>query len=131
MTGGLPASTMTVAPPSMASSTGLRLQSVEQRVAGGAALGLRAAGQVMHAAERQHLRAVFAGRDVADRLARGAHRRRLGAEMAVGVDLHLDAAIGEDALGDDGDEIDALDLLADDEGRRLVVGIGRAGADGR
>ena len=30
-----------------------------------------------------------------------------------------------------GDEIDALDLLADDEGRRLVVGIGGAGADGR
>ena len=59
----------------------------------------------------------------------GAHGRRFGAEMAVGVDLHLDAAIGEDALGDDGDQIDALDLLADDEGRRLVVGIGGAGAD--
>ena len=50
--------------------------------------------------------------------------------MTVGVDLHLDAAIGEDALGDDGHQIDALDLLADDEGRRLVVGIGGAGADG-
>ncbi len=68
---------------------------------------------------------------MADRLACGAHGRRLGAEMAVGVDLHLDAAIGEDALGHDGDEVDALDLLADDEGRRLVVGIGGAGADRR
>ena len=59
----------------------------------------------------------------------GAHRRRLRAEMAVGVDLHLDAAVAEDAFGDDGDQVDALDLLADDEGRRLVVGIGGAGAD--
>ena len=84
---------------------------------------------MMHAAQRQHLRAVFARRDMADRLAFGAHGRRLGAEMAVGVDLHLDAAIGENALGDDGDQIDALDFLRDDEGRRLVVGIGRAGAD--
>jgi hypothetical protein len=30
--------------------------------------------------------------------------------MAVGVDLHLDAAIGEDALGHDGDHVDAVDL---------------------
>ena len=51
--------------------------------------------------------------------------------MAIGVDLHLDAAVGEDAFGDDGDEIDAFDHLADDEGRRLVVGISGAGADRR
>ena len=89
------------------------------RVAGDAAFRLGAAGQMMHAAERQHLRAVFAGRDMADRLALGAHRRRLGAEMAVGVDLHLDAAIGEDALGDDGDEIDAFDLLETMKGAGL------------
>ena len=86
---------------------------------------------MMHAAERQHLRAIFAGRDVADRLALRAHDRRLRAEMAVGVDLHLDAAIAENAFGDDGHQVDALDLLADDERRRLVVGIGGARTDAR
>ncbi len=50
--------------------------------------------------------------------------------MTVGVDLHLDAAVGEDALGNDSDEIDAFDLLADDEGGRLVVGIGGDRTDG-
>ena len=45
----------------------------EEGGAGGAALGLRAAGQVPDAAEREHLRAVFGGGDVADRLAPGAH----------------------------------------------------------
>jgi hypothetical protein len=49
--------------------------------------------------------------------------------MAVGVYLHLDAAIGEDALGHHSHQVDSLDLLAHDEGRRLVVGIGRARAD--
>ncbi len=47
----------------------LAVGEVHQRVAGDAALLLGAAGQMMHAAERQHLRTVFAGRDVADRLA--------------------------------------------------------------
>ena len=78
---------------------------------------------------REHLRAVFGRRHVADLLALDAHRRRLGAEMAVGVDLHLDAAVAEDALGHDGDGVDAVVLGRDDEGRRLVVGIGGAGAD--
>ena len=68
-------------------------------------------------------------RDVADRLAAVAHRRLLGAEVAVGVDLHLEAAVAEDALGDDGDHVDAVVLRGDDEGRRLVVGIGGARAD--
>ena len=57
------------------------------------------------------------------------HRRRFGAEMAVGVDLHFDAAIAEDALGHDRDGVDVLVLGRDDEGRGLVVGIGRAGTD--
>ena len=84
---------------------------------------------MMHAAERQHLRAIFAGRDMADRLALRAHRRGLRAEMAVGVDLHLDAAIAEDAFGHDRDHVDAVDLRRHDEGRGLVIGIGGAGAD--
>src|SRR5262245_13326126 len=49
--------------------------------------------------------------------------------MAVGVDLHLDAAIAEDAFGHDSDEVDAFDVLADNEGGRLVVGISGAGTD--
>ncbi len=102
---------------------------LQQRLAGDVALALGAAGQVAHAAEREHLRAVFGGGDVADLLAVGAHRRLLGPEIAVGVDLHLQAAIAEDALRDDGHHVDALDLARDDEGCGLVVGIGGAGAD--
>ena len=107
----------------------LAVGEVHQRVAGDAAFLLGAAGQMMHAAERQHLRAVFARRDVADRLALRADGRRLRAEIAVGVDLHLDAAIAENALGHDRDHVDAVDLRRHDEGRRLVIGIGGAGAD--
>ncbi len=58
-----------------------------------------------------------------------AHRRALRAEMPIGVDLHLQAAIRKNALGDDGHHVDAVDLGADDERRGLVVGIRRAGAD--
>ena len=101
----------------------------EQGGAGGAALGLGAAGQVLDAAEREHLAAVLGGGDVADRLAAGADDGALGAEVAVGVDLHLDAAVAEDRLGDDGDDVGALDLAGDDEGGGLVVGVGGAGAD--
>ena len=107
----------------------LAVAELEQGVAGDAALLLRAAGEMVDAAEREHLRAVFAGGDMADRLALDAHRCLLGAEEAVGVDLHLDAAIAEDALGHDGDHIDAVNLGRDDERGRLVVGIGGAGAD--
>ena len=63
---------------------------------------------MVHAAERQHLRAVLGRGDVADHLALAAHVGLLGAEVAVGVDLHLEAAVAEDALGDDGDHVDAL-----------------------
>src|SRR5262249_4404131 len=76
-----------------------------------------------------HLRAIFAGRDVTDRLAFHAHRRRFRPEIAVGVDLHLDAAIAEDALGHDRHHVDAVDLGGHDEWRGLVVGIGRARSD--
>ena len=107
----------------------LAVGEIHQRVAGDAAFLLGAAGQMMHAAERQHLRAVFAGRDMADRLALRAHGRGLRAEIAVGVDLHLDAAIAEDAFGHDRDHVDAVDFRGHDEGRGLVVGIGGAGAD--
>jgi hypothetical protein len=55
--------------------------------------------------------------------------RRLRPQEAIGVDLHLDAAIAEDALGHDGDHVDAVNFRGDDKRRWLVVGIGRAGAD--
>ena len=112
-----------------ASSTGSLVAERHHHLAGDAPFLLRAAGEVVHAAERQELRAVLDRADVADRLAVMAHRRLLGAEVAVGVDLHLEAAVAEDAFGDDGDEVDAFVLRGDDEGRRLVVGIGRARAD--
>src|SRR5581483_6170679 len=85
----------------------LAVAQIHQRIAGYAAFLLRSASQMMHAAEREHLRAVFAGRDMADRLALRAHGRLLGAEIAVGVDLHLDAAIAENALGHDRNHVDA------------------------
>ena len=108
----------------------LAVAEIEQGLAGDAALLLAAVGEVIDAAEREHLRAVFAGRHMADRLALGAHGRAFGAEMAVGVDFELHAAIAVDALGDDRHHVDAIDLGRDDEGRGLVVGIGGAGADG-
>ena len=107
----------------------LSVRQVEQRVAGDAAFLLRASGQMMHAAERQHLRSVFARRHMADRFAFRAHRRLFGAEVAVGVDLRLDAAIAEDALGHDGDHVDPVHLRGNDERRGLIVGVGRARPD--
>ncbi len=89
-----------------------------------AAFLLAAAGEVVHATEREHLRAVLGRGDVAHDLAPVAHVGLLGAEAAVGVDLHLEAAVAEDALGDDGDHVDALGLGGHDEGSRLVVGVG-------
>ena len=107
----------------------LSIREIEQRVAGDAAFLLRASGQMMHAAERQHLRSVFARRHMADRFAFRAHRRLFGAEVAVGVDLRLDPAIAEDALGHDGDHVDFVHLRGNDERRGLIVGVGGARPD--
>ena len=63
------------------------------------------------------------------RLQNDAHRRALRAEVPVGVDLHLGAAVAEDALRHDGHGVHALVLGGDDEGRGLVVRVGGAGAD--
>ena len=80
----------------------------QQCIAGDGAFFLGAAGQMADAADRQHLRAVFGGRDVADLFAADADGRGFGAEMTVGVDLHLDTAVGENAFGDDRDGVDAV-----------------------
>ena len=88
-----------------------------------------AAGQVTHAAERQHLRSVFVGGDVADGLTLRAHGAAFGAEMPVGIDFQLDAAVAENSLGHDRDHIHASDFGRNDERSGLVVGIGRAGTN--
>src|SRR6516165_10395771 len=107
----------------------LAVGEIHQRVAGDAPLLLGTASQMVHTTKGEHLRAVFARGDMADGLALRAHGSCLGPEIAVGVDLHLDTAIAEDAFGHDRDHIDAIDLRRDDEGCGLVVGIGRSGTD--
>ena len=102
----------------------------EKRLAGDAALLLGAAGEVVDAAEREHARAVFARHDVAHGLALGAHDGALLADVAVGVDLHLHAAVAEDPFGHDRHHVLARHGLADDEGGGLVVRVGGAGSDG-
>src|ERR1700677_1051943 len=71
---------------------------VEQSLAGDAPLLLAAVRQMVDAAQREHLRAVFAGRDMADRLALRPDRGAFCSEMTIGVDLQLDAAIAVNAL---------------------------------
>ena len=63
-----------------------------------------------HAAERKHLRSVFARRDVPDGFALRAHRAAFRAQMPVGIDLHLHAAIAENSFGHDRDHVDAFDF---------------------
>src|SRR5262249_12320618 len=107
----------------------LAVAEIEQRLTGDAALSFAAMREVIDAAEREHLRAIFPGRHMADRLALGAHSRAFCAEVAVGVDLKLDAAIAVDALGDDRHHVDPVGLGGNNEGGGLIVGIGGAGAD--
>ena len=54
-----------------------------------------AAGEMVHAADRQHLRAVFGGGHMADLFAVHAHRRQFRSEVAVGVDFKFHAAVAE------------------------------------
>src|SRR4051794_8310890 len=83
---------------------------VHQRIAGDATFLLRTSGEMMNAAQRQHLRAIFARGHMADRFAVDPNRCGFRTEVAIGVDLHLDAAVAEDAFRDHGDHIDAVDL---------------------
>ena len=66
---------------------------------------------------------------MANGLSLATHISLLGAEITVGIDLHLDAAIAEDAFRNDGHHIDALNLGGDDERRWLVIRIGGARAE--
>src|SRR6202142_4800082 len=102
---------------------------VEQSITGDAAFLLAAVGKVIDAAEREHLRTIFAGRHMADWLALGAYNCAFRTEMAIGVDFELHAAIAVDALGDHRHHVDPIDLGGNDEGGGLIVGVGGAGAD--
>ncbi len=88
------------------------------------------AGKVANAAEREHLRTVFAGSYMADGFALRAHGIGFEPEIAVGIDLHFDATVAEDALGHDRHHVHCVDGGGDDEGSRFVIGIGRARSDG-
>ncbi len=101
----------------------------QHRLTGDVAFLLAAAGQVVHAAQRQHLRAVFGGRHMADLLAPHTYGRRFRSDIAIRVDLHLHAAIAEHAFGHDGHHVDAVMFGRHDERRRLVIRVGRGRAD--
>ena len=85
---------------------------------------------MVHAAQRQHLRTILARRHVADRLALRPDQRALRPQEAVGVDLHLHAAVAEDPRRHTPQHVYAGDLGPPDDWCGLVVGIGGAGADG-
>src|ERR1700756_3474294 len=89
----------------------------------------RAAGQVTDSAERQHLRAVLAGGYMPNRFSLRADQIGFRPQVAVGVDLQLDAAVAKDSLGHNRDHVQAIDFRRDDERRGLVVGICRSGTD--
>ena len=128
-TGGRPAATVRLAPPSIASSTGSREQSASRvsRVALPSALEPPVRWSTPPSDSICEPYSAVVTWPMASPF--GADGGGLGAEVAVGVDLHLGAAVGEDRLGDDGDDVGALDLAGDDEGGGLVVGVGGAGAD--
>src|SRR5690349_14021560 len=64
-----------------------------------------------------------------DLLPPAADRPLLGSDEAIGVDLQLEAAIAEDALGHDGHHVDIVVPARDNEWCGLIVGIGGAGAN--
>jgi hypothetical protein len=82
-----------------------------------------------HASQGQHLRAILRRGHMPDLLAFRPHRRRLRPDIAVGVDLHLHAAIAEDALGHDRDRVHPFHLRADDERCGLIIRVGRPRPD--
>ena len=85
------------------------------RPAGHIAFFFGPARQMIDAAEREHLRTVFGGGDVADMFAINTDGGRLRADMTIRVDLHLNAAIAEDAFRDDRDGIHPVVVARDDE----------------
>ena len=64
-----------------------------------------------------------------DRFPLGVDRGAFGSDVAVRVDLDLHPAVTEDSLRYDGNHIDAVYRLADDERGGLVVRVCRSGTD--
>jgi hypothetical protein len=89
-----------------------------------AALLLATAREVMNTADREHLRAVLRRRDVTDEFAVEADVGLFRPKKPVGIDLQFEAAIAEDALGHDGDDVHLRMATRHDERRRLVIRIG-------
>src|SRR5690349_21115756 len=58
------------------------------------------------------------------------HCAAFGTQMAIGIDLHLHAAVAEDSFRDNCDHIDPFHLRRDNEGCRFVIGVSRARANG-
>ena len=96
-----------------------------------ATLFFAAAGEVMNPTQAQHLRAVFGGGDMAHFLTPEKHRRPLGSQKPIGVNLHLEAAITEDALGHHGHHVDIARARRDDERRGFVIGVSGGSPDAR
>jgi hypothetical protein len=85
----------------------------------------------MNTADREHLRAVLGRRDVADEFAVEADVGLFRPKKPVGIDLQFEAAITEDALGHDGDDVHLVMATRDDERRGLVIRIRGSRADPR
>ena len=79
----------------------------------------------MHAAQAQHLRAVLGRGHMPHRLTATPHHRLLRAKVAVGVNLDLQAAVTEDALGHHSDQVHPARLRRHNERRRLVIRVSR------
>ncbi len=119
------------APPSMVSSTASALASAQHRFTRNHALFLAAAGQVMHAAQAKHLAAVFGGGDMADRLARWPAPARFQARDGGRCRSSPSGRNSENTPSDTTVTMSTPSISdRDDERRRLVVRIGRSGADG-
>ena len=114
----------------MVSAYFLAVAKVEKSFTGDAAFALGAAGKMMYAADGKHLRSVLGGGDMADRFALRANEITFGAEMAVGIDFQFYATITENAFGDDGDHVYAIDFGGNNERSGFVIGVSCAGADG-
>ena len=86
-----------------------------------AALRFAAAGEVVHAAQAEHLRAVFSRGDMANFFALKQNSGALIAQITVGVNLHFQTAIAEDAFGHHGHHVHAARLGSDDERCGFVI----------
>ena len=86
-------------------------------------------GQTVRAADIDHLGAVFLGMYKADGLAFAVNGVALFADVGVGVELDENAGVAQRSLGNGGDDVNAVALLADDVRSRTDAGIVGARAD--